>query len=81
MIPSQPGSAHAAAVRTVRRMVLTACVFASTGGTAFLIYEFGFAVHPHRIGFACMLAAIYLTWCGAGLWLMHRGWARRDTKI
>ena len=78
--PSQPDAAQAAAVRNIRRVV-TMCVAVSAGGTFFLLYEFGFTVHPHRIGFACVLAAVYLVWSGAGLWLMHRGWMRRVRKM
>jgi hypothetical protein len=80
VLPSQPGPATAAAIRHIRRIV-TICAIVSVGGTAFLVYEFGFAIHPHRIGFACILAAGYLVWSGAGMWLMHRGWLRRVRKM
>jgi len=79
VLPSQPGSAQAAAIRNIRRIVMI-CAAVSVGGTVFLVYEFGFAIHPHRIGLACILAAGYLLWSLAGVWLMHRGWMRRVRK-
>jgi len=79
VLPSQPSSAQAAAIRNIR-LIVTICAVVSVGGTVFLVYELGFAIHPHRIGFACILAACYLVWSGAGLWLMHRGWMRRVRK-
>ena len=63
-------------LRTIRR-VEAAWAVAIVAGTAIFFYEFGFAAHPHRLGLACIVAAAYLVWSGAGFWAMHRIWMRR----
>jgi hypothetical protein len=60
--------------------MMTMCAAVSVGGTIFLVYEFSFAVRPHQIVFACILAAAYMAVSGAGLWLLGLRWLRRARK-
>jgi uncharacterized membrane protein len=43
-------------------------------GAAALVYVFGFGVHPHQVGFACVVAACYVVFTGIATFFMQKAW-------
>jgi hypothetical protein len=54
--PNQP---QAPAVRLVRKVAATV-VAVMVVGAAYLIYFFGYRLHPHRMLLGCIIAAVYV---------------------
>jgi hypothetical protein len=59
------------------RMLLRIMTYPIPLGIAFLIWILGFDVHPHRIVFACIVAACWIVFAITGAWLVY--WARMRT--
>jgi hypothetical protein len=43
-------------------------------GAIALVYVFGFDVHPHQVGFACVVAACYVGFTGIATFFMQKAW-------
>jgi hypothetical protein len=52
-------------------------------GAVGLVYVLGFRVHPHQVGYACLIAACYIIFTGTATFFMQQAWraqARRAAK-
>jgi Protein of unknown function (DUF3592) len=43
-------------------------------GAVALVYVLGFGVHPHQIGYACLIAACYVVFTGITTFFMQKAW-------
>jgi hypothetical protein len=57
------------------------CLVAMILGAGFLIYRFGFDVHPHHVGFAVLLAAVYVIVSGGGYGFVYRMQMRAARRL
>jgi hypothetical protein len=46
-------------------------------GAAAVFYVLGLSTHPHHLGLASLLAAVYLAFTGVGTFLIQRAWRAR----
>jgi len=77
-------SARAAKERNVR-VILIAMTAPIPCGVAFLIWFLGFDVHPHRILYACIVAAVWVVFAclsaSVFYWAGMKGIARSSSNI
>lgn len=43
-------------------------------GAVALVYVLGFGVHPHQVGFACVIAACYVVFAGTATYFTQQAW-------
>jgi hypothetical protein len=71
---------RAAAVLRIARFMLKMQLASLVLGVVVIVYALGFEVHPHKIGFALVIAAIYLVLAGAVTAWLQRTWRARARR-
>jgi len=69
MVPDR-SAARLRFARIMLRMQLTGL----TAGAVVIVYVLGFGAHPHRVGYACLIAACYVACTGIVTFLTQQAW-------
>jgi hypothetical protein len=56
------------------RLILRVQLAGMAVGAAVLVYVLGFDVHPHQVGYGCLIAACYVALSGVVTFFMQRAW-------
>jgi hypothetical protein len=65
---------RSAALLRFARYMLRVQVAGIVLGVVVIVYGLGFQVHPHKVGFALVIAAIYLVLASGVTLLLQRSW-------
>jgi hypothetical protein len=60
--------------RRFARVMLRVQLAGMTVGAIALVYVLGFSVHPHQVGYACLIAACYLVFTGIATFFTQLSW-------